>query len=152
MTTTGTSNQKRVRLKTTELPKPVYAAAGAGDLAYQQLRKLPEVAARTIRTASETADELRQRLAAQEETVSIRVRASAERGRSRMRETALAAQQRAVASYHNLVAHGERVVADRAGAGPDEPAQVEVIVGPVQSHDQANGASADAGQSRPTGA
>ena len=28
--------------KTTRIPAPLYAAAGAGDLAFQQLRKLPD--------------------------------------------------------------------------------------------------------------
>jgi len=30
------------RTDTRKIPAPLYAAAGAGDLAYQQLRKLPE--------------------------------------------------------------------------------------------------------------
>ena len=44
----------------TRFPAPLYAAAGVGDLAYQQLRKLPAVvtelserAAASLRTANE---------------------------------------------------------------------------------------------------
>ena len=47
----------------TRFPAPLYAAAGAGDLAYQQLRKLPAVvnelserAAASLRTANEQAN------------------------------------------------------------------------------------------------
>ena len=47
----------------TRFPAPLYAAAGAGDLAYQQLRKLPAVvnelsdrAAASLRTANDTAN------------------------------------------------------------------------------------------------
>ena len=36
MTTTTSKSTTR------KIPTPLYAAAGAGDLAYQQLRKLPE--------------------------------------------------------------------------------------------------------------
>ena len=46
----------------TKFPAPLYAAAGAGDLAYQQLRKLPAVmtelserAAASLRTYNEQA-------------------------------------------------------------------------------------------------
>ncbi|MEU8299391.1 hypothetical protein AB0C04_19185 [Micromonospora sp. NPDC048909] len=73
--------------KTNRIPAPIYAAAGAGELAFQQLRKLPTVvsdlgtrvvaelggkavvtgvelrekATATLRTANETADSLRER-------------------------------------------------------------------------------------------
>ncbi|MER7893656.1 hypothetical protein ABTX15_27965 [Micromonospora sp. NPDC094482] len=73
--------------KTNRIPAPLYAAAGAGELAFQQLRKLPTVvsdlgtrvvaelggkavvtgvelrekATATLRTANETADSLRER-------------------------------------------------------------------------------------------
>jgi len=47
----------------TKIPAPLYAAAGAGDLAYQQLRKLPAVlnelsdrAVASLRTANEQAN------------------------------------------------------------------------------------------------
>ena len=113
-----------------DLPKPIYAAAGAGELAYQQLRKLPEVAKRTVRNAGQ----LRQRFAAGEGDLNQRLRESAARGRTAVLQTATAAQQRAAAGYRNLIARGERVVAERAnGRQHDEQeSPVEVIVGPVQ--------------------
>lgn len=123
-----------------ELPKPLYAAAGAGELAYQQLRRLPAVAARTLRTAGQTADELRQRFGSQDEPVRSRMRASAQRSRVAMRNRATAAQERAAAGYRNLVARGERVMAERGGAlRRHEPAPVEVIVGPVQPDEPRQG-------------
>ena len=98
----------------TRFPAPLYAAAGAGDLAYQQLRKLPAVvnelgdrAVASLRTANDTAsstdfDKLR-------ETATASAVAFAQ-----------AAQERALAVYTSLVAHGERVV----GTGVVEAADV----------------------------
>jgi hypothetical protein len=126
----------------TELPTPIYAAAGAGELAYQQLRKLPEAAARTMRNAGQ----LRQRLADPQSQLNVRMRESAERGRSAVRSRAVAAQQRAAAGYRNLVARGERVVAERTNGSPEQ-SQVEVIVGPVQPSVDAPGQEPTPGQS-----
>ena len=95
-----------------KFPTPVYAAAGAGDVAYQQLRKLPEKVA-----------ELRGRVAelrpVAAEAVSERsLRADLDRLRETARRSAVAvvngaqaAQERAVTVYTDLVARGERVVA-----------------------------------------
>jgi hypothetical protein len=46
-------------------------------------------------------------------------------------------QNRAAAGYRRLVAHGERVMAERMGvatghADPAEPVGIEVVVGPVR--------------------
>lgn len=128
-------------MKKPELPGPIYAAAGVGELAYEQLRKLPAAAARTVRTAGQTADEVRIRLANNgklSERLGERVRESAERGTSVMWTRAASAQERATTSYRNLVVRGERVVAERAARlGHEEPGQVEVIVGQVQSAERA---------------
>jgi heparin binding hemagglutinin HbhA len=109
----------------TRLPAPLYAAAGAGDLAYQQLRKLPAVvnelsdrAAASLRTANDTAST---------KAASLKTTA-ASTDFDKLRETATAgavafaqaAQERAVAVYTALVAHGERVV----GTGIVEAADV----------------------------
>lgn len=115
----------------TEFPAPLYAAAGAGEIAYQKLRRLPEVAART-------AGGLRQRLTVPDGDVSLvdlrRVRESAQRATATLAARASTYQDRATAGYRRLVARGERVVADRfaVATGQAEPAGIEVVVGPVQ--------------------
>lgn len=122
-----------------DLPKPIYAAAGVGDLAYQQLRKLPEVARRTVRNAGQW----RQRLSGEGE-LSQRLRESAARGRTVVLRTASKAQERAVAGYHNLVARGERVVTERTnGRDQGQESRVEVIVGPVQPARPGGGAAGE---------
>ena len=109
----------------TRFPAPLYAAAGAGDLAYQQLRKLPAVvtelgdrAAASLRTANDTAATT---------ATSLKSTATAT-DFDKLRETATAsalafaqaAQERALSVYTSLVAHGERVV----GTGVVEAAEV----------------------------
>jgi hypothetical protein len=124
--------------KTTRIPAPLYAAAGAGELAYEQLRKLPAVvtelsgkaaagtvelrekaaattyelrekAAATLRTANTTAATLRGRAAGGDLDVD-RLREAAARNAAAFVAGAQAAQERAVAVYGALVARGERVV------------------------------------------
>jgi len=109
----------------TRFPAPLYAAAGAGDLAYQQLRKLPakvtelsDRAAASLRTANETANST---------AAGLRDKAGST-DFDKVRETATttavaiaqAASERALAVYTALVAHGERVV----GTGVVEAADV----------------------------
>ena len=99
----------------TRIPAPLYAAAGAGDLAYQQLRKLPAVinelsdrAAASLRTANETATSRATTLREKAATTDLdRLRNTAASGAAAF---AQAAQERAIAVYTALVAHGERVV------------------------------------------
>ena len=98
-----------------DLPTPIYAAAGAGDLAYQRLRKLPDAAARTLRSAGRTASDLRRRIAEGQALDLTRVRESAQRNAAAAAARASAAQRRAVAGYRRLVAHGEHVLAERSG-------------------------------------
>jgi hypothetical protein len=99
----------------TRFPAPLYAAAGAGDLAYQQLRKLPakvtelsDRATASLRTANETATST---------AVGLREKAGStdfDKLRDSATSTAVAfaqaATERALAVYTALVAHGERVV------------------------------------------
>ncbi|MET8092160.1 hypothetical protein [Micromonospora sp. NPDC005220] len=127
--------------KTNRIPAPIYAAAGAGELAIEQLRKLPAVvgvlstrvvadlggravltgfelkqkATETLRTANETADLTKLREAADID----KLRAAATRNAALVVAGAQAAQERAFAAYGALVARGERVV----GAGVLEAAE-----------------------------
>lgn len=125
--------------KTSRIPAPIYAAAGAGDLAYQQLRKLPaavtelrnrvaadlstvngaelrQKATETWRTAAVTAENLRRRAASDLDL--SRLRETATRNAAVVVAGAQAAQERAATTYGALVGHGERVV----GAGVLEAA------------------------------
>ena len=89
MTTTRTTRR---------YPAPVYAAAGAGDLAYRTLRTIPARVA-----------ELRDRSGAPEFDVE-RLRGVARRNAAAFVAGAQAAQEKAVAIYTDLVARGEKVV------------------------------------------
>jgi heparin binding hemagglutinin HbhA len=108
MTTTENKNNK--------LPAPVYAAAGAGDFAYQKLRKLPAKVA-----------ELRERVAANEVDLKVdvvRLRKAARRNAAALATATQAAQERAVALYGELVARGEHVV-----TGTRSPLKVKATLG-----------------------
>jgi heparin binding hemagglutinin HbhA len=99
-------------------PAPVYAAAGAGDYAYQKLRKLPGKVA-----------ELRERVAANRNQVDFkaeaeRLRQAARRNAANLASATQAAQERAVAIYNDLVARGEHVVTGSRG-----PLKVKATVG-----------------------
>ncbi|MEE6259315.1 hypothetical protein [Plantactinospora sonchi] len=126
--------------RTSRIPAPLYAVAGVGDLAYQQLRRLPAVVtslsdetARTelrekaVSTTAElrekavtTTAELREKAvtttaelrqrAASREFDLDRLRAATLRNAAVVVSGAQAAQERAVAVYGELVARGERVV------------------------------------------
>jgi heparin binding hemagglutinin HbhA len=109
----------------TRFPAPLYAAAGAGDLAYQQLRKLPAVvnelsekAAASLRTYNEQANTKAAELREKAQTTDF----DALRGNAASVATSLAqmAQERAVTAYTALVARGERVV----GSGVVDAADV----------------------------
>jgi len=99
----------------TRFPAPLYAAAGAGDLAYQQLRKLPAVltelsekAAASLRTYNEQAGAKAAQLREKAQTTDY----DALRGNAASVASSLAqlAQERTVAVYTALVARGEKVV------------------------------------------
>jgi heparin binding hemagglutinin HbhA len=109
----------------TRFPAPLYAAAGAGDLAYQQLRKLPAVfnelsdrAAASLKTANETANTRATSLREKATTTDLdKLRNNAASGAAALAQIA---QERAIALYTALVARGERVV----GTGVVEAADV----------------------------
>jgi heparin binding hemagglutinin HbhA len=99
----------------TRFPAPLYAAAGAGDIAYQQLRRLPGVvtelserAAASLRTYNEQAGAKAAELREKAQTTDF----DALRGNAASVATSFAqiAQDRALAAYTALVARGERVV------------------------------------------
>jgi len=96
----------------TKIPNPLYAAAGAGELAYQQLRKLPAKVA-----------ELRDRASSSE--FDGRVREVAQRNLAAVRSRAQVAQEKAAALYTDLVARGEQVVRGGARTSKDAVAEIE---------------------------
>ncbi|WFE37050.1 hypothetical protein [Micromonospora sp. WMMD998] len=133
--------------KTNRIPAPLYAAAGAGELALEQLRKLPTVVSglgtRVVTDlggkAVGTGYELRQKadldqlreaanleklreaanLEKLREAANLdKLREAATRNAAAVVSGAYVAQQRALAAYAELVARGERVV----GAGVLEAA------------------------------
>ncbi|GAA0814785.1 hypothetical protein [Spirilliplanes yamanashiensis] len=129
--------------KNTKIPAPLYAAAGAGDLAYQELRKLPTVVGELSGKALAGGFELREKAVAFSRTAGskadgtatlLRDRATATATQLRaadleaLREQALrttttlaqTAVVKAAELYTALVAHGERVV----GSGVIEAAEV----------------------------
>ena len=108
----------------TRFPAPLYAAAGAGDLAYQQLRKLPAVvnqlserAAASLRVANEQAGTKASQLRERAQTTDF----DALRGNAASVASTFAqiAQDRAVSIYTALVERGERVVGALVATGLD---------------------------------
>jgi heparin binding hemagglutinin HbhA len=92
--------------KTSRIPAPLYAAAGAGDLAYQQLRRLPAVVTDLRGKAVAPGKRSLKRSDLEIE----RLRETAVRNAAALMTRTQAAQQRALAAYAQLVARGERVV------------------------------------------
>ncbi|WP_430780613.1 hypothetical protein [Actinoplanes sp. G11-F43] len=109
----------------TKIPAPLYAAAGAGDLAYEQLRKLPAVvselgdkAAASLRTYNEQAGTKAAELRGKAEGADFN--ALRENAAAAATNFAQVASERALAVYNELVSRGERVV----GTGVVEAADV----------------------------
>lgn len=105
----------------TRIPAPLYAVAGAGDFAYEQLRKLPAViddlsgrAGRIGEDAGSKAGQLRDKAAT---TDFDKLRDTATNNALAFAQVA---SERAIAVYTALVARGERVV----GTGVIETADV----------------------------
>jgi heparin binding hemagglutinin HbhA len=93
-----------------KIPGPVYAAAGASDLAYRQLRKLPAVlSGLTGKAAAGTAD-LREKAVMN----SAELRDAARRNAAAFVAGAQVAQEKATAVYEELVARGARVIGGSA--------------------------------------
>jgi hypothetical protein len=116
----------------TRIPAPLYAAAGAGDLAYQQLRKLPDVVVELSARVNELSERAAASLKAANDqagtkAASLRDKAGTtdfDKLRDNATSSAVAfaqvASERAIAVYTALVARGERVV----GTGVVEAAEV----------------------------
>lgn len=101
----------------TRIPAPFYAAAGAGDLAYRELRKLP------ARFAG-----LQDRVVTTPEFDVDKLRGVARRNADLLVTRAHAAQERAVALYTDLVTRGERVVRGGTHATKAKVAELEQTV------------------------
>lgn len=133
----------------TRIPNPLYAAAGAGDIAIERLRQLPaKVAVLQERLQDELPGrisvwqdkitqkvaefpslvaELRQRVV---DADSDKLRESARRNAQTALTGAQAAQEKAAAVYARLIARGEQVVGHAAGTPRRETVHAEVIAGP----------------------
>jgi len=97
--------------KTRKIPAPLFAAAGAGDLAYQRLRKLPE----QVSQLREQVSEIRPAVADAVSETNLRadlgrLRQAARRNAATVLSGAQLAGERAAAVYTELVVRGERVV------------------------------------------
>lgn len=135
-----------------DLPSPIYAVAGAGDLAYQRLRKLPDTAARTLRNAGQTAADLRRRFADGQTLDLTRVRESAQRNAAAATARVSAASRKAVAGYRRLVAHGERVLAERGrSATLTATPPAELVSAPAAADGDTPPAATDDGAEKPAG-
>jgi hypothetical protein len=147
---------------TTKIPGPFYAAAGAGDIAIEGLRKVPtRVAKLQDRLQAELPErvnvlqervnvlqdritqrvaelpsivaELRQRVV---DTDTDKLRESARRNAAVVRTGAQVAQDRATAIYADLVARGEQVIG-RTVPGYRATVIAEVVAAPATSADAA---------------
>jgi hypothetical protein len=136
--------------ETTKIPAPLYAAAGAGEIAIERLRKLPEKVAAFQERMNTLSEELPGRVNTLQEKVTAKVaevpslvaelrqrfvdadtdklRESAKRNGQTLRTQAQAAQERAAAIYADLVARGEVVVGRSMPVPRDEsPIHADVI-------------------------
>jgi heparin binding hemagglutinin HbhA len=130
-----------------KIPNPIYAAAGAGDLAIERLRKLPERVAGLQERVNAIQDELPGRMTVIGDKVTQKVaeipslvaelrqrmvdadtdrlRETARRNANQFMASAQAAQEKAVAIYTDLVARGQSVV---TGAPATRPERVHADV------------------------
>jgi hypothetical protein len=100
---------------TRRIPNPLYAAAGAGDIAYQQIRQLPakalELRGRVVALRPVVADAVTSAVAEPAKRVDVeRLRGEVERFGAVARRNAEVLRTQAVAVYADLVARGEKVV------------------------------------------
>lgn len=121
--------------KTKRIPTPIYAAAGAGDLAYQKLRTLPARMAELREKAAEryptVAEEVKERAGTVRDhdmrADLERLRQGARRNAAVVMKAAQAAQERAAVVYGDLVTRGEQVVRTmRAEPVPQDAPTTEI--------------------------
>jgi heparin binding hemagglutinin HbhA len=98
------------------IPNPLYAAAGAGELAYEQLRRLPErvseLRGRVAELRPVVAEAVTERVSERGLRADLdKLRDGALRNAQAFVSGAQVAQRQAAAVYDELVARGERVVA-----------------------------------------
>jgi hypothetical protein len=100
---------------TRRYPNPLYAAAGAGDLAYEQLRQLPALAVEfggqlaALRPVVQSA--VSSAVAEPAKRVDVeRLRTIARRNAATLRTQADVLRTQAVSVYDDLVARGEKIV------------------------------------------
>lgn len=108
---------------TRKIPTPLIAAAGAGDLAYEQLRKLPAQVAQLRARVEELRPAVTDvKLRADLDRLRGAARRNAESILANAQAGAQVAQDRAVAVYTELVHRGEKVVA----GGRTTEAKIEI--------------------------
>ena len=96
-------------------PNPLYAAAGAGDIAYQQLRQLParavELGGRVVALRPVVQSAVTNAVAEPAKRVDVdRLRGIARRNAAALRTQAETLRTQATTVYTDLVARGEKVV------------------------------------------
>jgi len=90
---------------------PLYAAAGAGDIAYEQLRKLPVTVAKLRGRVAELRPVVADKVSEQALRADLdRLREVARRQTAALVSGAQTYQNRAAQAYNGLVARGEQVV------------------------------------------
>jgi hypothetical protein len=112
---------------TRRIPDPLYAAAGAGDLAYQQLRKLPERVAELRERVGELRPAVSDAVSEARRVDLERLREAARRNAAAFVSGVEAAQERASAVYSDLVKRGHRVVRNA------QSTQARVEIAPAKS-------------------
>jgi hypothetical protein len=124
--------------ETRKIPAPIYAAAGAGDLAYQELRKLPAKVAGLRGRVAELRPTVTETISQTPRRVDMdKLRGAALRnaqavvvGAQAVVVGAQAAQERAQAVYADLVTRGERVVRSARSETADDIKIVAEVVEP----------------------
>jgi hypothetical protein len=113
--------------KTRKIPAPLYAVAGVGDFAYQQLRRLPD----QVNQLRARAAEIRPQVADAVSETNLRadldrLRSAARRNAQTVVAGAQLAGERATAVYTRLVSRGQQVVSNVG------PAEALIEVSPAQ--------------------
>jgi hypothetical protein len=115
---------------TRKIPSPLYAAAGAGDLAYQRLRKLPEQVTQLRDRVSELRPAVSEAVSETNLKADLdRLRQAARRNAATLVAGAQQASERAAAVYTQLVVRGEKVV--RTVQGGEASIEVRPTAGAV---------------------
>lgn len=115
-----------VTRKINKMPRPLYAAAGAGDLAYEKLCALPEKVSQLRGRVTELRPVVEDKV---RNTDFGQVKVVAKRNAETVVHGAQVAQGRASAVYTDLVARGERVVRTAQSADlKASDASTEVVI------------------------